>query len=274
MNSDYNISDIKNFKCNYETLDVSLVIDKFNIVMTEFLLCITQNIIVQNDEYLLFVIQRGLETLKHCFKMLYMYTKNLDLTVHHCKKAYCYYVEFIGQIGDDNNSYLQLNSKDATLFVYKKTIFEIDNEFKKKFIIDKNKKDYIELISTIFDCYYEIITYILFNEKEIKNKKESVIHFSMQKTNKIIEKLCKKNKNIEDNINNVKIIKFFITSLQDFKLDNIKYISICELLIKRFYKNKISINLIQKKIHRNDCSTILNDYTPLKFVNWLFSNTN
>ena len=105
MNSDYNISDIKNFKCNYETLDVSLVIDKFNIVMTEFLLCITQNIIVQNDEYLLFVIQRGLETLKHCFKMLYMYTKNLDLTVHHCKKAYCYYVEFIGQIGDDNNKY-------------------------------------------------------------------------------------------------------------------------------------------------------------------------
>ena len=168
MNSDYNISDIKNFKCNYETLDVSLVIDKFNIVMTEFLLCITQNIIVQNDEYLLFVIQRGLETLKHCFKMLYMYTKNLDLTVHHCKKAYCYYVEFIGQIGDDNNSYLQLNSKDATLFVYKKTIFEIDNEFKKKFIIDENEKDYIELISTIFDCYYEIITYILFNEKEIK----------------------------------------------------------------------------------------------------------
>ena len=63
-----------------------------------------------------------------------MYTKNLDLTVYHCKKAYLFYVEFIGQIGDDNNSYLQLNSKDATLFVYKKTIFEINNEYRKQFV--------------------------------------------------------------------------------------------------------------------------------------------
>ena len=59
----------------------------------------------------IFILQRGLETLKHCFKMIYMYTRNLDLTIYHCKKAFCYYVEFIGQIGDDNHTYLQLNSK-------------------------------------------------------------------------------------------------------------------------------------------------------------------
>jgi hypothetical protein len=274
MNNDYNISNCKNFNSKYDTLDISLIIGSFNTIMSEFLLCTSQNIIVQNEEYLLFVIQRGLETLKHCFKMLYMYTKNLKLTIHHCKKAYCYYVEFIGQIGDDNNSYLQLNSKDATLFVYKKTIFEIDNEFKKNFTIDIDELSYINLISNMFECYYEIITYILFNEKQIKSKKDSVIHFSIQKTNKIIEKLCNKNDNINNNINNLNIIKFFLTSLQDFKLDNIKYISINELFIKKFYKNKISIELIQKKIHRSDCLDILHEYTPLKFVNWLFNKTN
>ena len=100
-------------------------------------------LLLQNETYFLFVIQRGLETLKHCFKMIYMYSKNIDLTIYHCKKAYCYYVEFIGQIGDDNNSYLQLNSKDATLFVYKKTIFDIDNEFRKKFILEDSEKNYI-----------------------------------------------------------------------------------------------------------------------------------
>ena len=40
-------------------------------------------------------------------------TKNLELTIYHTKKAYLFYVEFIGQIREDNNSYLQLNSKDA-----------------------------------------------------------------------------------------------------------------------------------------------------------------
>lgn len=271
MNTDFKISNLKNFNPHYESLDVTIVINKFSVIMNEFLLCISHNIIVQNDEYLLFIIQRGLETLKHCFKMLYIYTKNLDLTVYHCKKAYCYYVEFIGQIGDDNNSYLQLNSKDAALFVYKKTIFEIDNEFKKKFVIEDCEKKYIELISNIFDCYYETITYILYNEKQIKNKKEAVINFSIQKTNKIISKICKKKDFIDINSEIINIIKFFIISLQDFKLDNIKYINICDLFIKRFYKTKININDIQKKIHRNDCVDILDNFTPLKFVNWLFN---
>ena len=108
----------------------------------------------------------------------------------------------------------------------------------------------------------------------MKSKKESVIQFSIQKTNKIIEKLWNKKDNLDENIKNISVIKFFITSLQDFKLDNIKYISITELFIKRFYKNKISIDLIQKKIHRCDCMNILDEYTPLKFINWLFNKTN
>ena len=75
MNSEYNISNCKNFKSSYDTLDMSVIVDSFNNLMNEFLLCISQNIIVQNEEYLLFVIQRGLETLKHCFKIIYMYSK-------------------------------------------------------------------------------------------------------------------------------------------------------------------------------------------------------
>lgn len=271
MNSDYNISNPKNFKKKFENLDISQIIYKFSTLMSEFLLCTSENIIVQNDEYLLFVIQRGLETLKHCFKFLYMYTKNLDLTIYHCKKAYCYYVEFIGQIGDDNNSYLQLNSKDATLFVYKKTIFDIDNEFKKKFTMENEEIKYINFISKIFEAYYEIITYILFNEKDIKNKKESIIHFSIQKTNKIIEKIYRKKDNINKNIKHLEIINFFITSMQDFKLDNIKYTSICDLFIKRINKTNIKINQIQKKLHRSDCTNILQEYTALKFINWMFT---
>ena len=171
MNNDYNISNIKNFNESYGKIDIKFLIDKFSNLIAEFLLCVAENVIVQNETYFLFVIQRGLETLKHCFKMIYMYSKNIDLTIYHCKKAYCYYVEFIGQIGDDNNSYLQLNSKDATFFVYKKTIFDIDNEFRKKFILEDSEKKYIDLISKMIECYYETITFILFNEENFTEKK-------------------------------------------------------------------------------------------------------
>ena len=97
-----------------------------------------------------------------------MYTRNLDLTIYHCKKAFCYYVEFIGQIGDDNHTYLQLNSKDATLFVYKKTIFEIDNEYRKKFELSEDDKIYMKLLTNIIDIFHEIILTMISKEPNLK----------------------------------------------------------------------------------------------------------
>jgi hypothetical protein len=133
MEGTYNLANINNFNLSFNTENIKTVKEKYTMLVAEFLLCAAENIIVQNEKYFVFVLQRGLETIKHCFKMIYMYTRNLDLTIYHCKKAFCYYVEFIGQIGDDHHTYLQLTSKDATMFVYKKTIFEIDNSYRKKF---------------------------------------------------------------------------------------------------------------------------------------------
>ena len=73
---------------------------------------------IQNSIYFTFIIHRGLTSLFHIFHMIFLYTKNIDLTLIHCKKALYYYIEFIGQIGDESHSYLQLNSKDAMLFIY------------------------------------------------------------------------------------------------------------------------------------------------------------
>jgi hypothetical protein len=56
---------------------------------------------------------------------LLLYTKNLDLTHFHCQKSFYYYVEFVGQILEDDKTFLQLTSRDATIYVYKKTIYDI-----------------------------------------------------------------------------------------------------------------------------------------------------
>ena len=49
--------------------------------------------------------------------------------------------EFIEQIIDIQHSFLQLSSRDASVFVYKKTIYEINNEYRKSIDAVSTKKD-------------------------------------------------------------------------------------------------------------------------------------
>ena len=87
-----------------------------------------ENIFIQKTEYLKYILITGIKNILYIFNFIILYTKNLDLTIYHTQKAILYYIEFIGQIGDDNHSFLKLNTKDATLFIYKKTIFDFSGE--------------------------------------------------------------------------------------------------------------------------------------------------
>ena len=157
MSTSYNITDLHSFNKNFNTTNIKTILQSYTDMISEFLQCIVENIHIHNTKYYVFVIKRGLETLKHCFKLIYLYTKNAELAVFYCKKAFCYYIEFMGQIGEDSHTYLQLNSKDATLFVYKKTIFEIDNEYRKKYELNEEEKLFLDLTCTNIDIFGEII---------------------------------------------------------------------------------------------------------------------
>ena len=127
---DNSLQNIENYKKDdsvvfYDEMDVYM---KYVNVINQYLLFGIGTIKNQNSEYLKYILIKGLFTISHVFKMLLLFTGNLDLTYYHCQKSYSYYIEFIGQIGDDAVTYLQLNSKDAALFVYKKTIFDINQE--------------------------------------------------------------------------------------------------------------------------------------------------
>ena len=135
--------------------------------------------------------------LKHIFNVILLYTKNLSVTVHHCKKAYLFYVEFIGQIGNDNHSYLQLNSKDAMLFVYKKTIFDINNEYRKQYQLNDNiEKNLFEYINKFSTVYIEILEFVIDNDNMKLESKMSYIIYIQKMSNKIINKIMVSNKNI------------------------------------------------------------------------------
>ena len=116
MSDSYNINDTQFFKKVFDFNRAKNVLDNYTSMVSEFLSCALENIHIHNTKYYIFVIQRGLETLKHCFKIIYLYTKNEDIALFQCKKAFCYYIEFMGQIGEDSHAYLQLNSKRIVKF--------------------------------------------------------------------------------------------------------------------------------------------------------------
>ena len=261
---------------NYnKSLDSSnkLILRSYANIVSEYLLHISDNIVVQNKNYFSFVVKRGLETIKHVFNILLLYTKNLDLTIHHTKKSYLFYVEFIGQIGQDNHSYLQLNSKDAILFVYKKTIFDIDQHIKNSFIYDiKNDKKYnfIEQFTLIHNelCLYlindmdveynKIIDYFMYVQTMVKRISEKLIKNKLQLDKKIL--LCK----------NFIVFKDLLI-LREIK-DGVLFLNLCNSFIKKNIRNNeiISKKKINNKMSDININNNLKLFTYIKFINWLF----
>tara|TARA_B100001057_G_scaffold421369_1_gene442270 strand:+ start:706 stop:1530 length:825 start_codon:yes stop_codon:yes gene_type:complete len=124
---------------------------KYGLLVNEYLRLASgsRKCAVADDSRFRYVIANGIRTLTHVFRILLLYTRNLDATWYHCQKAAYYYVEFMGQIGADANGFLQLNAKDAALFVYKKSIFEINGERRKEFGSVVGQDDRLDNIDTL-----------------------------------------------------------------------------------------------------------------------------
>ena len=103
----------------------------------------------------------GLKTILHIAKCIFLHTKNIDCTLYYCRLSITYYLEFLNQIKANNiTSFVQLTLKDAIIFVYKKTIFNL-----KTTLSTTNKEDNI-LIDHLFisiEVAYLIFQYNNFN---------------------------------------------------------------------------------------------------------------
>lgn len=271
MSKSYNISDHQLFKQTFNYNESDDIFKGYTAMVSEFLLCASENIHIHNTKYYIFVIQRGLETLKHCFKMIFLYTKDTEAALFHCKKAFCYYIEFMGQIGEDSHTYLQLNSKDATLFVYKKTIFEIDNEYRKTYSLTKDEALFLDLVSTNVDIFGEILINLLYLTDDVIEKRVDTIKYCIEQATTICSKLNGKSKNPARNIKESKIVVFFVNIIREFVETSYKYSELCDSFIKKFKKKDISRDKIYEKLYRNDCVIKLSSMTSLRFINWLYS---
>ena len=121
------------------TCNLHEILQKYVSLIVEYTDFISEKVNIKNKKYYDYLYNRGLDTISHVFLLILFYTKNLDITYYHSQKAFYFYVEFIEQILDVQHSFLNLSSRDATMFVYKKTIYEINTEYRK--LLDNNNND-------------------------------------------------------------------------------------------------------------------------------------
>ena len=270
------ISNVDNYSKTFESTETKTYVSRYVELINEYMLYVVENMIFEDDTYLLFLIRRGVETIMHCFKFLLMYTKNLELTIYQCKKALYYYIEFIGQISDVSlhHSYLQLNSKDATLFVYKKTIYDINNVYRKNFTLGDEDQQFLNSISNIIMLFNATLFHLLQKERLKYEKKESIIHFAVDKSASIIDKLFNSGNCILID-SKTELCLFVFQNFQTYDVDTIKYSNICEIFVKKLrkYSNEETLldikTRIKEKINDNRSIKNLSDMSPLRYINWL-----
>jgi hypothetical protein len=227
--TNYSLNISENYKKELEC-DVSDVTKKYTALIVDYFNFILENIKISNINFEKFIIIRGLDTITNVFLHLLYYTKNIDLTYFHCQKSFYFYVEFVGQISDDEKMFLQLTSRDATTYVYKKTLFDINNEFKKQneLITDefKEKLNIINIYVHLYQTYLlKIIKTENFITKEVYSKNISYII-------KLFDKL-----NHLHNKTEIYILENITEKLFLLIEDADKFVELNSLIVKKFIKN-------------------------------------
>jgi|694.fasta_scaffold48851_7 hypothetical protein len=253
----YSLHNSENFK---KELDCELfdVADKLSKLFIDYFKFIIENIKLRRSTFSKFIITRGLDTIVNVFNHILFYTKNIDATYFHCQKAFYFYVEFVGQISEDEKMFLQLSSKDATTYVYKKTIYEINNELRK---LNEEISDYTKLklgiINSYVDLYKTLLLHLInddFNNSDYLNSLEDLY----KRLNKLNDK------SLIEKLNNL-VDKFYY-----YVNDVNKFYGIVGLIIKKMVKTPEILDNKTNKFLSEDLLDKLNE-SPDKFILWFMN---
>tara|TARA_B110000261_G_C13086251_1_gene357951 strand:- start:1154 stop:1975 length:822 start_codon:yes stop_codon:yes gene_type:complete len=263
----------ENYKRELENTTTEIFVMYMGIVQ-EFLVQCMDSIFITDVSYYRYIIIKGIETIAHVFRNLLLYTNNLNITYHHSQKAFYYYVEFIGQIGEESHSFLQLNSKDATLFVYKKTIFDIKKDFSShhkgdttettQFIIDN-----VAMLTGIYNrCLESIFCSEQWNTETCKNMLKLVDNRMCKFTQNILNANGNANGNEHAYNNVIKMVEQVHRKNAEY---GIELIPILEVFTRKIKGKNITKEYLRTRLSHEEHDTSIQELTPLRYVNWLLA---
>ena len=260
--NNFSLRNIENYNKEL-TAPVVDIVNKYLNLLIEYYKFFIEKIKIKNIKVLQFIIIRGLDTITNVFLNLLLYTKNIDLTFFHCQKSFYFYVEFVGQISEDEKMFLQLTSRDASTYVYKKTIFEIMNEFKnsnKEMTITNREK--FEIINVYVNLCKNYLLKIIERNEFSENAKFI----------NLIEKIMGKLNNNQIKIDKLKLFE----NINDKLITNIEntnhFFDVTQQLVKKFVKNNDILDKCEKKNLSEEFANKISIDSPEKFVAWLLSS--
>ena len=264
--SHYMLHNSSNYKPSIKN-SVLEILNRFIEVILEYVRFISEKVEKKNKRYNKFIFERGLKTLIHVFSIIFYYTKNLELSFYHTQKSYYFYIEFIEQISDDNITFLQLSSKDAILFVYKKTIFELNNECKKNIKeLSLEEQNILGTVNLYINMYKGMVLYIM--NYNYENKKD-YINTSCNLIKNISETLNKNKMNYDQ----IDCIYEFTILLYNTKIETVDFFHLLNEFIKKInLKKKIDEKIIKYKIYDIKMDDFINNNELNKIVEHIFSD--
>jgi hypothetical protein len=267
------LNNIENYKTEFDSNEHILFI-KYIGLIHELIECSVDNIFIQKSEYLKYVLMKGIKNVFYIFNFLLLYTKNLELTIYHTQKAILYFIEFIGQIGDDNHSFLKLNTKDASLFIYKKTIFEVNNDFRKSYEESEETKTKMEMLYLYIETYNNIMLKIIENFDFQNKSLEDLQTITFTKLYKIVESLIQlpiifkgNNEQIKDKINEYSVFVNNINACYSMPFIFNNYLNLINYTIKKGYNKNIDNIIVKKNLESINIEEKLQDYSICKIYN-------
>ena len=169
--------------------------------------------------------KKGISLLNQLYRLLLIYTRNPILSIYQSQKASLYYNEFINQITSENSLLPSLSPIDASLFIYKKVLYDVTIKNKTLNLQEKHLMEDLDLfISNIDNIISKINFYypnkfftilesiIVFMDKyvdQINNNKLELIlkliiiiedNTKLENLFILIEQIIKNNKKIKNEI--------------------------------------------------------------------------
>jgi hypothetical protein len=254
--SNKRLADEENYKTSFslKDLDASLII--YVRIISDFIKNLVEDINVPELNQFLFITEKGVETLTHVFKMLLLYSKNVELTEYHTIKAGTYFIEFMLQLMD-----VGINVNEAIMFVYKKTIFCINNESKQNVVINPEQNCYFTILDETTSFFHKLIKFAT----STNDAKMIMLGFLPEQIVAYSSKVI-----FSNDLTDVKLMKLaFINSLIDglsiLNRDHIMSFNILDAVLKKMMKmNEVVCFSMEKLVNSFD-----GNYSPLKTANQL-----
>lgn len=269
------LDNVENYKPSIEVSE-SVLFLKYVGLIHELIECCSESLIIKNKNYLKYIMIKGIQNTLYIYTFLLLYTNNVDLSVYHTQKSILYYIEFVGQLGEDSHNLLKLNTQDATLFIYKKTIFDVNNEHRKKFVESEDTKYKLEILEQYNDIYNKLVIHLIDTYEFTGDSMSEIQKILFTKIYKIVETLIQIpllcyhcNIDVKTKLDHNKELVSIILNCNKMDIIKKNLWYLIDSIVKMGIRKNINIDIIKQKMTEEDNDKKMKHMSMSKLVTYL-----